>query len=310
MVAEHITNLPVTGKDSGRRGRTALLVLHSGETPLEPGYAASVTRNWLNQPNVEASTHVFAGPETLVRSVNTYMAAWHASIANGISIGYEQTGYAAFSAAQWLTPNGRNQLDRLAREMAADAKLFGIPLRWLSTPEVHRALNGDTSVKGFCTHAQIDPSNRTDPGSQYPYQLLIDTVKAYSGVAPTPAPKPTPTPAPAPTKRKTYPMSQAHWTVEKGDSLSKIAQFFYSKSDAATVKRIADHMGMKVTDVIRPGETIWVPGPLGWIVEGPDEIRTIAARYGYDPGYLAQLNGLGWNPDATIYVGNTFWIQK
>lgn len=309
MVAEHITNLP-SEKHSGQRVRTQLMVLHSGETPLLPGYAPSVTSNWLNKDGVLASTHVFAGPETLVRSVNTYMAAWHASIANGISIGYEQTGYASYSYAQWTTAHGRNQMDRLAREMAADAKLFGIPLRWMTTPEVHAALNGNTTMKGFCTHAQIDPTNRTDPGGNYPYAELMALVKQYSGIKPAPTPPPKPTPAPTRPKLKTYPMSQCSWLVEKGDSLSKIAQFFYGKSDAGTVARIAAHMGIKVTDPIFPGDRIWVPGPIGWIVEAPDEIRTIAAHYGFDPGYLAQLNGLGWNPDATIYVGNIFWIQK
>lgn len=307
MVAEHITNLP-SNKQSGKRQRTQLMVLHSGETPLLPGYAVSVTKNWLNKPGVEASTNVFAGPDTLVRSVNTYLAAWHASVANAISIGYEQTGYAAYSRNEWLTSYGKNQLDRLAREMAADAKLFGIPLRWMSTTDVHAALNGNPSPKGFCTHAQIDPRNRTDPGANYPYDLLMEAVKRYSGVKPTPQPKPTPS-KPSASKRKTYPASQAHWTVGKGDSLSKIAQFFYSKSDPATLARIAAHNGMGVNDIIKPGENIWVPGPLGWVIEAPDSIRSISARYGYDPTYIARLNGLP-SADTEIYIGNMLWIQK
>lgn len=181
MVAEHITNLP-SGKNSGARAYTLMLVVHSAETPLARGYASSVTSNWLNRPDVEASIHVFAGPETLVRSVNTAMAAWHATWANSLSVGYEQTGYAALNRSQWLTDLGKNMIDRLAREMAEDARIYGIPLRWLSDSEVNAIANGNRSIKGLATHRQIDPINRTDPGDGYPYDVLLASIRKYAGV--------------------------------------------------------------------------------------------------------------------------------
>lgn len=197
MVAEHITNLPCE-KHSGRRARTQLLVAHSAETPLLPGYAVSVTKNWLNVwydrngELIQASINTFFGPDTTVRAVNTGCAAWHASVANSISVGYEFTGYAALTRAQWTTQHGLNMIDRAGREMAEDAKIYGIPLRWLTTDEVNLALNGDTSIKGLCTHRQIDPVNRTDPGDGFPYDLLLGSINAYAGA--TPAPTPTPVP--------------------------------------------------------------------------------------------------------------------
>lgn len=177
-VVEHITNMP-SAKHSGRRKRTQLLVLHSAECPLQRGYAQSLTE-WANGPGVEASWHNFAGPGTLVRAVNTYMAAWHASVANPVSIGSEQAGYAAYTRDIWLSKDGRDMIERLAREWAADAAIFNIEQRWLATWEVRAVLNGNTSITGLCTHAQIDPGARSDPGPNYPYDLLLSRIKAHS----------------------------------------------------------------------------------------------------------------------------------
>lgn len=186
MVAEHITNLPST-KHSGARARTQMLVVHSAETPLLSGYALSVTVNWLNkmyQANgalIEASINTFFGPDTTVRSVHTDCAAWHASWANAVSVGYEFTGYAALSREQWLTDGGKAMLDRAGREMAADAAHYGIPLRWLTTAEVNAIRGGNTTIKGLATHRQIDPGSRTDPGDGFPYDVLMAAINHYSG---------------------------------------------------------------------------------------------------------------------------------
>lgn len=196
MVAEHITNLPCD-KHSGKRTHTQMLVVHSIESPLANGYAVAMSNNWLGRRFdgdgnlIEASANVIVSPDTLVRSVHTDYAAWHASWANSLSIGYEQAGYAAFTRAQWLTGLGKNQIDRLAREMAEDAKLYGIPLRWLTRAQVNAIANGDRTIKGLVTHATIDPANRTDPGDGFPYDVLLASIRKYSGAGnPTATSKP------------------------------------------------------------------------------------------------------------------------
>lgn len=186
MVAEHITNLP-SSKHSGARARTQMLAVHSAETPLAAGYAASVTSNWLNKlfqadgSLIEASINTFFGPDTTVRAVHTDCAAWHASWANSLSVGYEFTGYAALSRDQWLTQAGQDMLDRAGREIAADAAHYGIPIRWLSTAEVNQIAAGNTSIRGLATHRQIDPVNRTDPGDGFPYDILLASIRKYAG---------------------------------------------------------------------------------------------------------------------------------
>lgn len=180
-----LVNMLGSGKHSGVSGiPTQLLVLHSGECPLRGGYAQSLT-NWANTPidrgGPIASWHWFIDPIARVRMIEEVYAAWHASEANPISEGFEQAGYARFTRADWLTPDGLLQMESLAYTMAQRAKVNGIPARWLTTAEVTRATSGDRTVKGFCLHRQIDPETRTDPGDGYPYELLMAKVKAYMG---------------------------------------------------------------------------------------------------------------------------------
>lgn len=162
---------------------TQLLVLHSAECPLAAGYAQSLT-NWALQPGYpQASWHRFVDPGARVRMIDDSLGAWHASEANPLSIGWEQAGYARFTRAEWTTAAGMLQLEALALDMAEVAKRDGIPARWLSNAEVRAVLDGgNRSIKGFCTHRQIDPETRTDPGDGYPFDLLMAAIKRHLAV--------------------------------------------------------------------------------------------------------------------------------
>lgn len=172
-----------TNKHSGVSGiPTQLLVLHSAESPLRAGYARSLSQWCIDNPGIQSSWHRFVDPVDRVRLVDDNHAAWHASEANPMSIGWEQAGYARFSRDEWLTPEGKAQLELLAQDMAEVAVRDGIPAVWLTTEQVTAVTtHGNRQIKGFCIHAQIDPENRYDPGSGYPYDLLMSRIKAYMG---------------------------------------------------------------------------------------------------------------------------------
>lgn len=163
---------------------TQLLVLHSAECPLAGGYAQSLTE-WASSVYPAApiaSWQRFIDPLVRLRFIPDELGAWHASEANPLSIGWEQAGYARFSRAEWLTPDGKAQLELLAYDMAEVAVRDGIPARWLTDWEVRQVLDqGNRQIKGFCLHRQIDPETRTDPGDGYPYDLLMERIKAYMG---------------------------------------------------------------------------------------------------------------------------------
>lgn len=169
---------------------TQLVVFHSMEAPLANGYAQSVT-NWaapsLAAGGPEASWHRSYGPDYRVHFVPDELGAWHASEANPLSIGLEQTGYAAYTRAQWTTPEGLRMLEGVGYDVAQICKRDGIPARWLTNAEVRAVLDqGNRQIKGFCFHRQVDPETRTDPGNGYPADLALAAVKRHLGTAPTP----------------------------------------------------------------------------------------------------------------------------
>lgn len=171
-------------KDSGRRKRRPQLwVVHTAECPMQTGYAVSLSQ-WAASGPVQASWNEMGDPATLAHFVPDDRIAWHATVANPISFGVEQAGYAAFSRETWLTPEGRATI-----EAAAIAYVDGgIPpeaVRYLTDAEVRRALAGDRSVEGLCDHAQIQPRDRTDPGKGYPRDLLIERIRANHPEIPT-----------------------------------------------------------------------------------------------------------------------------
>lgn len=172
-----------SNKHSGVSGiPTQLLVLHSAECPLRGGYAQSLTE-WAITSAVVASWQRFIDPIARVYMIDDMYAAWHASEANPMSIGWEQAGYARFSTAEWCTPDGMLQMESLAYDMAQVALRDGIPPVWLTTAQVTAVTTyGDRSTKGFCSHRQIDPESRTDPGNGYPYDLLMSKIKGYMGL--------------------------------------------------------------------------------------------------------------------------------
>lgn len=180
-----ITYMTNTQKHNGVSGiPTQLLVNHSGECPLRGGYAQSLT-NWANTTGVEASWHWFSDPIAIVAMVPPQYAAWHASEANPLSEGFEQAGYARFTREEWLTAEGRESIDNHAWIMAQRMKANGIPHKWLTTWEVEQVTKyGNRSIKGLCNHRQIDPETRTDPGNNYPFDVLDERISFHLNGAP------------------------------------------------------------------------------------------------------------------------------
>ena len=200
ITPKRITVPDTRGKNSGSVIRRQLFVIHTAECPLRVGFAQSLTA-WGNsgyQPR--ASWQKFVDPATVVSWVPLSKAAWHAAPANRYGVGYEQAGYARFSRKEWLTPDGLRQIDLLAQEIVRD----GIPasgLKWLTTAQVQAVYSGrDTKTVGLCTHTQISPRTRTDPGAGYPKDVLLQFVKHYHAKAsgkpskPSKPSKPTPQP--------------------------------------------------------------------------------------------------------------------
>ena len=177
-------------------------VIHTAECPLRVGYAASMTE-WADGDsyNPRVSWQRFVDPATVARFIPLNEAGWHAQGFNAFSTGYEQSGYASYSRAQWLSPDGLRQIDLLAQEIVKN----GLPasgIRILTESQLKAIKAGDRSIYGLASHAVISKlfggNNRTDPGSSYPWDILLDWIDFYhpdtGTVTPPTPPKPVPVP--------------------------------------------------------------------------------------------------------------------
>jgi len=303
MVAP-VINMP-SNKHSGVSGRdTQLFVQHSAESPLRGGYAQSLT-NWartpLNQGGPEASWPSFVDPIARVRMVAWPNSAWTQGLANQIGVGLECAGYARFSESEWLTPEGLKQLENLAHEwcyyLDLEAKAGNIiPLRWLSTTEVQKVMAGNRSIKGFCTHAQIDPGSRTDPGKGFPYTRLMNRIKELRGetVTPAAASKPAPTQDWFDTlDEKTLRRIIHEETVAyKGAQDRDVFSFVVNSSDEAAHKTVREHI--KVTDTNGKIVDAQLAAFIGTIWKqvhrnAPKQFKEIVARLGSIEAMLAEV---------------------
>lgn len=173
--------------NAGRPEGLDFIVIHSVEGPLETGLAVSLADFYFGtSASHETSAHVIVGPDAIVEMVKPGNRAWHCGNGNMRGYGIEQTGYARFSRDEWLTGLGVTQMQNVAWWAAGICRAYGIPARWLTDAQL--ATQGE---KGFCTHSDVTRvlggTTHTDPGPNYPRDLLITAVAAQ--LAGTPAPE-------------------------------------------------------------------------------------------------------------------------
>lgn len=168
-------------------GGPRLGVIHSAETPLEAGYAYSIAANWFATVATTSAT-VMIDPAETIRLLPDDTIAWHVGpAANPFTVGAEQAGRASMTRAEWLTPAGRAQMERVADYMRDVRDAWGLPLRWATDAEIRAAAQPGGPRVGWCTHADIarvlGGTTHTDPGGQYPRDELMSI--ATGGVSPT-----------------------------------------------------------------------------------------------------------------------------
>jgi N-acetyl-anhydromuramyl-L-alanine amidase AmpD len=131
------------------------------------------------------STHYFHDQNSTVQCVHTMNRANTARHkGNRLGIQHELCGTAQ-TRAQWLDAASLPTLQRCARQVARDCRKYGIPVRRLSVSETRRAWteypNGPRGIVGHvdCTFAYPeDGGDHTDPGRHFPWDVLLDMVRA------------------------------------------------------------------------------------------------------------------------------------
>lgn len=131
----------------GRPNQIQCLVMHSTESPMQVGIAKSLAGpNWFGKSSTGTSANAIFDPSGGVEMVKPGDRAWHVGGGNDYTYGTEHCGYAAFTAEQWLTDDGKKMLTASAlwnRQIAAEQ---GIPWVRLTVDEIK------AGRRGLCTH--------------------------------------------------------------------------------------------------------------------------------------------------------------
>ena len=75
-----------------------------------------------------------------------------------------------------------------------------------------------------------------------------------------------------------------YWVVEAGDTFNKIMDYYYAPGGwtAADARHVANYNAIVNMNLITPGQKIYIPGPIYWIVDPGDTWEKIASYYGYE----------------------------
>ncbi len=130
------------------------------------------------------STHHFHDQDSTIQCVrlrDRANAARHRG--NRLGIQHELCGTAQ-TRAQWLDAASKATLERAAKQVARECRMFDIPVRRLSVAETRRAWtefpNGPKGIVGHvdCTRAfPEDGGDHTDPGADFPWDVFLDMVR-------------------------------------------------------------------------------------------------------------------------------------
>ena len=160
-----------------RSGQPTLLIVHSLEAPARRGLAWDLAAGWLKGAGV--SPHAMTDPGETVETCPESTVGYHCGNGNQYGIGFEVTGYAAWTLEQWTTGDAWAALRLDAKRLAESATRLNIPLRWLSLNQIR---NGE---RGVCTHADITltygGTTHTDPGRSFPFEAFMRTATQWQG---------------------------------------------------------------------------------------------------------------------------------
>lgn len=173
----------------GRLRPIRLIVVHDMESPETVHTAEDVAAWFAGTTAPQASAHLMADSDSIVRTVHDADTAWAAPNANADGLHIEHAGQARQTREQWLDAFGMAMLALTAKAAADWCRAYGIPPVHLTPQQVA------AGAKGLCGHWDVTlaypgTGDHTDPGPNFPWDVWVPLVAA-SGQQPhviTPAP--------------------------------------------------------------------------------------------------------------------------
>lgn len=199
--AKNQRNYRALGGSGGKPGtdRPRLIVIHTMEAPERDGMARQ-TAVWVRDSGgaAQVSCHFTVDNAEAIRCVSdTSVAFTQLTPWNDMSLSIEQAGYAGQSAGDWQDPFSVGQRRLVARIVAAWCQKWSIPAEYRTVDDLVDWRN----VTGITTHYQLSltsqrpeltslgykPGNHTDPGPNYPMDMLLAEVQMLlNATTPTP----------------------------------------------------------------------------------------------------------------------------
>ncbi len=152
------------------------LVAHSAEIQEHRDSAEDVA-NFFATTAKKVSAHACGDNTSIVTCVRDEDVAFHALGDNHHTLGFEFSGFAGQTRAQWRDRYSIDMLELAAPWWADKAAKNGIPVRWLTAEQEARR------AKGFVTHKIVSDvhgeGTRSDPGPHFPYDEFLEMVRAH-----------------------------------------------------------------------------------------------------------------------------------
>lgn len=157
-----------------RRRPVTAIVIHTPETleDFTPPYEEAERVARYGATTTRASWHDTIDADSIIPMLPPNYTAWQTRGYNSHTVGMEIGSKASIwkrAPAEWVT----GVINNAAYRGAQHAALLDIPPRFITRAQV------DGGTKGFTSHAQLDPTRRTDPGPDFPWERYLDRVRFY-----------------------------------------------------------------------------------------------------------------------------------
>lgn len=178
---------PPKGSHGGRfaPGQPSMLAVHCTQSPCVPGRAEQDARYVASKG---LSVHYLVDPGDVVSGLDESLIGYGTGVSNPAVIHLEICGYAEWTRAEWIANAG--DAIALARPLVADiCQRHGFQRRQLTDAEVMAVWRGKRPG-GVTSHGQLTRlgigTTHTDPGPNFPYDLLLASASGESEDTVTP----------------------------------------------------------------------------------------------------------------------------
>lgn len=182
-----VSFLPAYHLSGGIDPRPAeIIVMHSMECPAEDRRVTNWVRSLATPQGSRYFAHYYTGPGVTYRVAELGRTVPHVGGGNRVrgrwTLGVEQAGYARYSRQEWIDSGALNTAGPLVAALVAAGHGAN---RWLTPAEL-----AQPGIRGVTSHNNMrvafGGTSHTDPGDNYPHELLLAPTETPSPQPPSP----------------------------------------------------------------------------------------------------------------------------